>query len=60
MWKYIDTNLIDHQYGEWFQGGIDKQPHFKTALKGHIWKASYHQYRSLENCVKGLRAKTDH
>lgn len=55
MWKYIDTNLIDHEYGEWFQGGIDKQPEFKTALKGHIWKASYHQYRSLENCVKGLR-----
>jgi mannobiose 2-epimerase len=60
MWKYIDTNLIDHQYGEWFQGGIDKQPQFKTGLKGHIWKASYHQYRSLENCVKGLRAKTEH
>lgn len=57
MWNYIDNNLIDHEYGEWFQGGIDKQPHFKTALKGHIWKASYHQYRSLENCVKGLRKK---
>jgi mannobiose 2-epimerase len=23
MWDYIDTNLIDHEYGEWFQGGID-------------------------------------
>lgn len=55
MWHYIDNNLIDHEYGEWFQGGIDKEPHQKTALKGHIWKASYHQYRSLENCVKNLR-----
>jgi mannobiose 2-epimerase len=55
MWQYIDTNLIDHENGEWFQGGIDKQPEMKTALKGHIWKASYHQYRSLANCVNGLR-----
>jgi mannobiose 2-epimerase len=55
MWQYINTNLIDHENGEWFQGGIDKQPEMKTALKGHIWKASYHQYRSLSNCVKNLR-----
>lgn len=55
MWHYIDTNLIDHENGEWFQGGIDKQPQFKTALKAHIWKASYHQYRSLSNCVTRLR-----
>lgn len=55
MWNYIDKNLIDHEYGEWFQGGLDKQPEMKTALKGHIWKASYHQYRALQNCVKRLR-----
>ena len=55
MWNYIDTNLIDHENGEWYSGGIDKQPNIKTGLKGHIWKASYHQYRSMENCVKRLR-----
>lgn len=55
MWNYIDKNLIDHEHGEWYSGGIDKQPQFKTALKGHIWKACYHQYRSMENCVKRLR-----
>jgi mannobiose 2-epimerase len=60
MWKYIDSNLIDHQHGEWYQGGIDKQPQFKTGLKGHLWKASYHQYRSLANCVKGLRESSGH
>ncbi len=59
MWNYIDKNLIDHQYGEWFQGGLDKQPEMKTALKGHIWKASYHQYRSLQNCVRRLRGAGD-
>jgi mannobiose 2-epimerase len=58
MWAYIDKNLIDHEHGEWYSGGLDKQPQFKTALKGHIWKAAYHQYRSMENCVKRLRGNT--
>jgi mannobiose 2-epimerase len=55
LWHYIDTNLIDHTYGEWYQGGLDKEPEQKRGLKGHIWKASYHQYRALSNCVKRLR-----
>jgi cellobiose epimerase len=57
MWDYIDKNLIDHENGEWYAGGIDKQPELKSALKGHIWKACYHQYRSMENCVKRLRGE---
>ena len=55
LWHYCDTNLIDHEYGDWFEGGLDKQPDKKTALKGHIWKATYHQFRSLINCMHGLR-----
>jgi mannobiose 2-epimerase len=60
MWTYINTNLIDHEHGEWFQGGLDKEPQQKTALKGHIWKASYHQYRSLANCVDRLKTSDGH
>jgi mannobiose 2-epimerase len=60
MWKYCDTNLIDHEYGDWYEGGLDKQPEKKTALKGHIWKATYHQYRSLINCMHRLRADAVH
>lgn len=56
MWNYIDHHLIDHEHGEWYPGGLDKQPELKDALKGHIWKACYHQYRSMENCVKRLRS----
>ena len=55
LWRYTDTYLIDHQYGDWFAGGIDKQPEMKTALKGNIWKAFYHQYRSLNNCIDRLK-----
>jgi cellobiose epimerase len=59
MWEYIDKNLIDHEHGEWYAGGIDQQPEMKTALKGHIWKACYHQYRSMENSVKRLRGTVE-
>ena len=59
LWKYADTYLIDHQYGDWYAGGLDKQPEMKTALKGHVWKAAYHQYRSLENCIKRLESEKD-
>lgn len=54
LWKYIQTYLIDHTNGDWYEGGIDKEPQRKTGLKGHIWKGTYHHYRSLSNCVQGL------
>lgn len=56
-WKYIDMYIIDHENGDWFAGGIDKQPELKTAMKGHIWKACYHQYRAMANCVDMLGKK---
>jgi mannobiose 2-epimerase len=60
MWQYCDTYLIDHEYGDWYAGGLDKQPNMKTALKGHIWKATYHQYRSLIHCIHRLREGEAH
>ena len=59
LWSYCDTYLIDHKHGDWYAGGLDKQPDMKTALKGHIWKATYHQYRSLENCINRLKLQND-
>jgi len=55
LWKYAQTYLIDHVHGDWYEEGLDKEPQRKTALKGHIWKATYHQFRALSNCVKRLR-----
>ena len=55
QWQYIQTYIIDHQYGDWYEEGLDTRPEKKTALKGHIWKATYHQLRSLSNCVQHLR-----
>ena len=55
MWKYIQTYLIDHEYGDWYEEGLDTRPERRTALKGHIWKGTYHHLRSLSNCIKRLR-----
>ncbi len=55
LWQYTQTYLIDHTYGDWYEEGLDKEPQRKTALKGHIWKATYHNFRALSNCVKRLR-----
>jgi mannobiose 2-epimerase len=59
QWRYCDTYLIDHIHGDWFDGGLDKQPDRKEARKGHIWKGNYHQFRSLMNCVHRLRGEVD-
>jgi mannobiose 2-epimerase len=57
LWNYNQTYLIDHVNGDWYEGGIDKQPEKKTALKGHIWKGTYHHFRSMSNCMKRLKGE---
>ncbi len=55
LWAYTQAYLVDHQYGGWYAGGLDMQPELRTADKGHIWKASYHDARALMNLVRHLR-----
>ncbi|GAB3897430.1 AGE family epimerase/isomerase [Spirosoma agri] len=57
LWQYCQTYLIDHEHGEWYEEGLDKDPQRKTGLKGHIWKAAYHTYRALTSCIDRSRAK---
>jgi len=54
LWKYVQTYLIDQKHGDWYQAGLDTDPKQKTALKGHIWKATYHNFRALMNCIQRL------
>lgn len=54
QWNYIQTYLIDKEHGDWYMGGLDKQPELKTALKGQIWKGTYHNLRALMHCVDRL------
>jgi mannobiose 2-epimerase len=54
QWQYVQTYLIDHEHGDWYQSGLDKEPNQKTALKGQIWKGTYHNFRALINCTNRL------
>lgn len=54
QWDYIKIYLIDHEHGDWYAGGIDKEPGQKLAMKAQIWKCNYHNSRSLMNCLKRL------
>jgi mannobiose 2-epimerase len=54
QWSYVDTYLIDHTYGGWYEGGLDKEPERRRGLKAHIWKAAYHDGRALMNVILEL------
>ncbi len=53
--EYTQTYLMDPKYGGWYEWGLDGRPDSKTAPKGHIWKAAYHNFRALSNCVARLK-----
>ncbi|HTR81443.1 MAG TPA: AGE family epimerase/isomerase [Bacteroidota bacterium] len=58
QWNYVKTYILDPENGDWFEGGLDKEPHFKTGPKGHIWKGTYHTGRALMNCIDLLNEGT--
>jgi mannobiose 2-epimerase len=60
LWSYVQTYLIDQEHGDWYQGGLDKQPQYKTALKGQIWKGTYHTLRAFMNCIAQLTPDKKH
>jgi mannobiose 2-epimerase len=57
QWEYIKKYLIDHQYGGFYWGGIDKAPRVNFAPKSTIWKCNYHTSRGLINCILRLEDK---
>lgn len=52
LWEYIDTYLIDKEYGGWYNYGLDNYPENKTRKKSHNWKASYHNVRAMGEVVR--------
>ncbi|MFH6603170.1 AGE family epimerase/isomerase [Maribacter algicola] len=59
QWQYIDTYLIDHEFGGWYDAGLDTSPQAKNRAKAQIWKANYHDGRSLINAIKMLEDRFD-
>lgn len=60
LWRYIDGNLIDHEHGGWFDGGLDRAPANLLRPKAHIWKAAYHDGRALMNVIRRLEGTVSH
>ena len=58
-WEYISRYVIDWERGDWFEGGLDKEPHLRTGPKSHIWKCTYHTTRALTNCITMLGGGTE-
>jgi cellobiose epimerase len=51
QWEYIKSFVIDNEGGDWFEGGVDKEPQSRTGPKSHMWKCTYHTCRALMNCI---------
>lgn len=58
LWTYVDTYFLDHIHGGWYEWGLDVRAESKKGDKGHIWKATYHHFRALLNCIDSLEAST--
>lgn len=59
QWAYIQGFLVDHENGGWYAGGLDRDPARRLDLKGHIWKAAYHDGRALMNVARRLEQGRD-
>jgi mannobiose 2-epimerase len=57
QWEYVKRYILDPDQGDWFEGGLDKEPHFKTGPKSQMWKCTYHTGRTLMNCIALLAEK---
>ncbi|MCB0748863.1 MAG: AGE family epimerase/isomerase, partial [Ignavibacteriae bacterium] len=59
LWDYVKQYSLDHKNKGWYWGSIEKEPHMLSEPKGSIWKASYHDGRSLMNCIAILTNSED-
>jgi mannobiose 2-epimerase len=59
QWRYINTYMIDHEYGGWFGEGLDNSPGYDQRKKGYDWKGDYHNFRAMLNCIKMLRGESE-
>ncbi|MDT0643753.1 AGE family epimerase/isomerase [Zunongwangia sp. F363] len=54
LWNYTEAYIMDPKYGGWYEWGLDETPTAEHDSKGHIWKAAYHNFRALTNCMHQL------
>ncbi len=63
-WNFIDTHLIDHQYGEWYtkvnrlgvpylvEPADDPSPYYRNDWKIDPWKCPYHNGRAMMEIIR--------
>lgn len=63
-WNFIDTHLIDHQYGEWYtkvnrlgvpylvEPAGDPSPYYRNDWKIDPWKCPYHNGRAMVEMIR--------
>ncbi len=57
LWNYIENYFIDKEYGDWYSRSLYYNPEIKNAPKASIWKANYHNGRTLMNCIRMLNGE---
>lgn len=55
QWDYINTYMIDHKNGGWYDEGLDSNPDAVKNAKAQIWKVNYHNTRAMVNVIKMLK-----
>ncbi|MFN3684085.1 MAG: AGE family epimerase/isomerase [Fimbriimonadaceae bacterium] len=58
LWDWIRTRQLDAQFGGWLEEAGDGGQPPDDALKGHRWKAMYHETRGLLYSARSLRRMT--
>jgi mannobiose 2-epimerase len=57
LWNYIENYFIDKEYGDWYSRSLYYNPEIRKAPKASIWKANYHNGRTLMNCIKMFKGE---
>ncbi len=53
-WEFIQKNLIDKQYGEWFHRVSREREHYPDDMKVSAWKGPYHNSRMCFEMIERL------
>ncbi|UCH13332.1 MAG: AGE family epimerase/isomerase, partial [Bacteroidales bacterium] len=55
LWKFIDSFIIDHKYGEWYLKVNNKGIPYKEDEKAGFWKCPYHNSRACMEVINRLK-----
>jgi len=53
--RYVQERLVDWQFGEWYEKVSPEGA--ARGDKAHLWKAGYHNGRSMMECLAILKAQ---